>query len=274
MRHRRVATIATVALAGTVMAGCSGMDRLGTAPTPDCTVASDGHVVELEFAQAANAATITAVGVGRGLPPRAMIVALATAWQESKLHNIDYGDRDSLGLFQQRPSQGWGSEEEILDPRYAATAFYEHLERVPEWESMRVTDAAQTVQRSAFPEEYEQWADDSAAMVDAFTGVTPKALRCVQVERPGEGVSTSDLGRALSLDWGESAEYVEIDGGIAVSVSSVEDGWRYASWLVAHSTERGIATVEFDGRRWHAESGEWETPEAAGDDATVIATVH
>src|SRR5690554_4916402 len=90
------------------------------------------------------------------MPHRAVVVALAAAMQESGLRNLDYGDRDSLGLFQQRPSQGWGSPEQVTDPEYAASAFYRSLGRVDGWEGMRVTDAAQAVQRSAYPEAYQR----------------------------------------------------------------------------------------------------------------------
>jgi hypothetical protein len=93
---------------------------------PDCTVEADGRV-GLDRDQMANAATITAVGVRLGMPDRAMVVALATAFQESKLRNLPHlgvnNDHDSIGLFQQRPSQGWGTEEEIADPRYASEQF-------------------------------------------------------------------------------------------------------------------------------------------------------
>ena len=109
----------------------------------------------------ANAATIAAVGIRRQLPDRAIVVALATALQESKLENLAGGDRDSVGLFQQRPSQGWGTPEQIRDPRYAAEPVLHRAAEGQGWEEMRVTEAAQRVQRSAFPEAYEKWADES-----------------------------------------------------------------------------------------------------------------
>ncbi|MGC1206502.1 MAG: hypothetical protein WA880_00950, partial [Ornithinimicrobium sp.] len=104
--------------------------------------------------QSANASTISIVAVQRGLPPRAASIGIATAIQESKLQNINYGDADSLGLFQQRPSQGWGSEEEILDPVYATNAFYDVLIEVEGWQDGEITEVAQTVQRSAYPDAY------------------------------------------------------------------------------------------------------------------------
>lgn len=110
----------------------------------------------LDGEQMGNAATVTAVGKDMGMPDRAVVVALATAMQESGLRNLDHGDRDSLGLFQQRPSQGWGTEQQVSDPRYAAEQFYAALSRVDGWERMRVTEAAQAVQISAYPEAYQQ----------------------------------------------------------------------------------------------------------------------
>ena len=109
------------------------------------------HEVEVSGEQAENASLIAAIAIERGLPARAVSIALATAFQESKLVNIDYGDRDSLGLFQQRPSQGWGTAEEILDPVYSTNAFYDALVQVDGYEDMEITEAAQQVQRSAFP---------------------------------------------------------------------------------------------------------------------------
>ena len=126
-------------------------------PSGGCTLPSSG--VPLTDEQIGNARTIAQVGRDRGLPERAVVIALATAMQESSLRNLDYGDRDSLGLFQQRPSQGWGTPEQVQDPVYAAGKFYDGLVLVPGWQTMRVTDAAQWVQRSAYGELYQQHAE-------------------------------------------------------------------------------------------------------------------
>jgi hypothetical protein len=122
--------------------------------------------------QRENATTIVQVGLALGIPERGLIVALATAMQESSLNNYGHlganNDHDSLGLFQQRPSMGWGSPEQVTDPVYSATAFYSALLRVPGWESMAVTVAAQTVQRSAFPNAYAKWEADATALVQGI----------------------------------------------------------------------------------------------------------
>ncbi len=121
---------------------------------PSCPL--PGSAVTITPEQAGNAAIIAGVAWDRGLSDRAVVIALATAQQESGLRNIDYGDRDSLGLFQQRPSQGWGTEAQVQDPVYAAGIFYDRLVTVPGWDTGRLTDVAQTVQRSGFPEAYQK----------------------------------------------------------------------------------------------------------------------
>ena len=120
-----------------------------------CLVA--GSSLTLTTEQVSNAIAIAGVARDRGLPERALVIALATAQQESRLRNLDYGDRDSLGLFQQRPSMGWGTEAEVQDPVYAAGKFFDHLVQVPGWETGRLTEVAQAVQRSGYPEAYQQW---------------------------------------------------------------------------------------------------------------------
>src|SRR3546814_9427515 len=119
------------------------VDRgFGPLPGSDgCQVEVDGQKVELGRGQTENAALIAAIGVRRGLPARAVSIALATAYQESKIINIEHGDRDSIGLFQQRPSQGWGTREEIISPYYSTNAFYDALEKIDGYEEMRITEA-------------------------------------------------------------------------------------------------------------------------------------
>ncbi len=129
--------------------------------------------------QLKNARTIVQTGQKLGLQPRAWVIALSTAMQESKLVNLgDLGasnDHDSLGLFQQRPASGWGSPPQINNPEYAATAFYKALMSTPGWESMSVTDAAQAVQVSAFPDAYAQWEQQAGDIVSGLYGFGPYA---------------------------------------------------------------------------------------------------
>jgi hypothetical protein len=153
-------------------------ENRGVPPVPGrCTIA--GLSMTLTAEQVANAATIARVGRDRGLPERAIVIALATAQQESRLRNLDYGDRDSLGLFQQRPSAGWGSEAQVQDPVYAAGKFYDHLVGVPGWQTGRLTEVAQSVQRSGFPEAYEQWGDMAKKLAAAQISELPDRISCV-----------------------------------------------------------------------------------------------
>lgn len=140
-------------MAAAVLVGVA-WNQGATPPSGACTLPGSGVSVTPE--QIDNARTIAQVARDRGLPDRAVVIALATAQQESGLRNLDYGDRDSLGLFQQRPSQGWGTETQVQDPVYAAGKFYDWLVTVPGWETGRLTEVAQAVQRSGYPELYQQ----------------------------------------------------------------------------------------------------------------------
>jgi hypothetical protein len=151
-----------------MLTGVTSGQGSGSASAATClpgVTVGDGGRVKLSPAQRRNAETIIAVGRKMHVGPRGQEVALATAMQESRLRNLSGGDRDSVGLFQQRPSQGWGTPAQIHKPRYAARQFYQHLKRVRGWKGMQITDAAQTVQRSAFGGAYAQWAGMAAALV-------------------------------------------------------------------------------------------------------------
>jgi hypothetical protein len=145
---------------------------------PPCTVAVDGHTYGIDREQAANAQTINQAAASLGLPHHAVTVALAAAFQESTLHNLAHGDRDSVGLFQQRPSQGWGTPTQLLDTAYASDAFLRALSRIPGWASMPVTEAAQRVQHSATPNAYAKWEGEARALARAVTGEVPGGLSC------------------------------------------------------------------------------------------------
>src|SRR3982750_4972901 len=187
--------LVTLLLCVALVAGLAGLVRQGVGPLADregCRARVGGGGVDLSTEQAENASTISAVAVRRGLPARAASIALATAFQESKLRNLDHGDRDSVGLFQQRPSQGWGTAAQIRAPYYAANRVYDELQKVHGYQQMRITEAAQKVQRSGFPEAYEDHATDARALASALTGYSPAAFSCVvhaggslSAQRPG-----------------------------------------------------------------------------------------
>lgn len=224
-----------------------------------CTVQADG-TVKLDADQMANAATIAAIGMQRQMPEQAVVVALATAYQESGLRNLAHGDRDSLGLFQQRPSQGWGTPEQIRDQRYAANRFYKALKKVRGWERMEVTDAAQAVQRSAYPKAYQKWADESQVLARALLGEATGAVACTVGRTPvmrGQAAA-AELTRGLTLDWGlpDAGAVAELTD-VTVPAADARDGWRYAHWLVSHAPDHGVKRVRFDGLEWNADNGRW-----------------
>lgn len=245
--RRRLALVlaATVVTAGTVAVvhsmrpsqpvGC--IADVGTARYP------------LDLEQAANAATIAAVGRRLGMPDHAVTVALAAALQESKLHNIAYGDRDSLGLFQQRPSQGWGTPSEVLRPDYAAAAFYRGLARVPGWQTLAVADAAQAVQHSAGGYAYAAWAAEARDLARVLTGEVPHGLVCHYAA--ADGAAASPTGR-LAAELGVA----DVDRPLAG-----HQGWLVASWLVAHAPAYGIVEVTYAGLQWRNSVQGW-TPAA------------
>jgi hypothetical protein len=131
--------------------------------------------------QVRNAKQIVRTGERLKMPPRAQVIAVATALQESKLENLGHlgarNDHDSLGLFQQRPSSGWGSPEQVTNPDYAAEQFYRGLAQVSGYQDMPLSAAAQTVQVSAFPDAYAQWEKMAADLVLAAHGAGRHAGR-------------------------------------------------------------------------------------------------
>jgi len=157
------------AAAALLLAGVAACGSSGSAPARCAATAPGEASAVLDVEQTQNAATIAVVGKRLGLADHAVSVALATALQESKLRNLNYGDRDSLGLFQQRPSQGWGPPAKILVPRLAAAAFYTRLRSVPGWQTLPVADAAQAVQHSASAAAYAQWETEARLLARTLT---------------------------------------------------------------------------------------------------------
>ncbi|MEV4332216.1 hypothetical protein AB0K02_17060 [Streptomyces sp. NPDC049597] len=256
---------------------------------PRCVVRTSqdgGTSYELSAEQADNAATISAVGTTRGMPQRAVTIALATALQESALRNIEHGDRDSLGLFQQRPSQGWGTPEQILDPVYAAGKFYDHLAEVPGYSRLPLTVAAQRVQRSGFPQAYAKHEPDATLLAAALTGSAAATLTCEAREggRAGDPAKLrSELVRAFGSDVlprggaGRGSAGAQDTTELAVPVASAvaaddgaasRRGWELAHWAVARADVLRIAEVSYGGRVWSTARSEegWreELPGAGG----------
>jgi hypothetical protein len=198
--------------------------------------------------QAQNASIIAAVAIQKGLPDHAVTVALATAFQESQLQNLTYGDRDSVGLFQQRPSEGWGTTAQIEDPVYAATAFYDHLIQVQGWETMPVTEAAQLVQHSASPDAYAQWESEARSLAKAFTGEEPEGIACHLDGFGGHAPPPSALTTAAATELGAPSLGVQVD---------TQRGWQVAAWAVAHAYNYHVTSVTFEGRQWTPSAASW-----------------
>ncbi|MDF9875785.1 hypothetical protein [Cellulosimicrobium cellulans] len=267
-------TVAAVGVGGVVVA----LNRLDdeTPVAERCAATADGRTWYLSVTQADNAALVAGTAVRRGLPARAATIGLATALQESRLVNIDYGDRDSVGLFQQRPSQGWGSVEQIMDPVYSANAFYDVLETVEGYEGMEVTVAAQTVQRSAFPDAYAQHEPRSRAWASALTGWSPASLTCdlapvAATEVPADGDPAQPFRDRLVRDLGDGAQVSPFDGGDGSTVqldasglpAAGDDGgpdrsaWAVAQWAVATADATNVVALEVGDRRWSREDSTW-----------------
>lgn len=297
------ATVVLAALAGYLtvqyLTGSRGASR--------CKVVSgkgDGASYEFTAEQAVNAATISAVGTTRGLSERAVTIALATALQESGLRNLGHGDRDSLGLFQQRPSQGWGTEAQILDPAYAAGEFYEHLGKVPDYAGLPLTVAAQRVQRSGFPDAYAKHEPDATLLAAALTGRAAATLTCEG--RPGTRPGGPDAVRAaLVRDFGRevvqtagakvrtmattpsgaatpsplsstapsarSTMTIPVPAKSSASGTRVQRGWELAHWAVANATALRIERVSYAGREWTAgmSGSQWRPAGGKGTTETV-----
>lgn len=226
-------------------------------PAPGCTVAVAGTSFDLSTEQARNATTIAVSAAALGLPDHAVTVAVATADQETKLRNLPYGDLDSLGLFQQRPSQGWGSAAQVQDVHYAATAFLRRLARVPDWMSLSVAQAAQAVQHSASGAAYARWETQARVLAQAMSGEVPAALRCVFT--PTAPLDVAGLQRAA---------HIEVPGALGAPLATAQAGWRQAAWLIGHAEVAQIRTVAYAGRRWTARSGRWSKDASAGSVVT------
>ncbi len=263
--------VAAVALTGAYVV--SQQDVRVPFVSDTCRVYSGKDVVRIDPDQLTHAATIAAVAARRSLPPRAATIALATALQESKLRNIAYGDRDSVGLFQQRPSQGWGKPAQLSDPRYATARFYDHLVKVPGWQRMRLTDAAQAVQRSGHPELYQKWEDEARTLAAALWGQEVGAVTCQlrqRQQRAGDKLPRA-LVDELALDVGKLSVASRTDEDTAVLTVAVGGGsksslgWRTAHWFVAKAQEYGIEQVGYAGIVWTAESGTWKPDKSAPD---------
>lgn len=217
-------------------------------------VGATSHSLKPE--QAFNAALIAGIAVHRNLPPRAASIAIATAIQESGLRNLDYGDTagpDSRGLFQQRPSQGWGTQEQVMDPVFATNSFYDRLVKVTGYADMPITEAAQKVQISAFPQAYADHAEEARAFASALTGFSPAALDCIlrQPVAAGDPIAVQAAAAAVFGD-----QQSQVNGRQLQLQAAGETGWAKAHWAVASAKALNIESVSYSGLQWQR-SGGW-----------------
>ncbi len=283
----------------------------GLGPLPDpkhCLAKVDGYTVEMSTEQAENASIIAAVAERRGLPARAISIAIATAYQESKLRNLDSGDRDSVGLFQQRPSQGWGTVKQIRNPYYATNAFYDALVKVDGYQYMEITKAAQEVQRSAFPDAYAAHERDGRTIASAMSGYSPAAFTCTadavdlaSQDITGSGLTPraetvrADIHKAFGdlpmggfepggVTTGHMTGSAHYEGRAVdvffrpVSADNTRAGWVLAQYLVANASRLAIAHVIFDAKIWSAGSksgGGWRTfdPNLSGNETAATKAI-
>jgi hypothetical protein len=267
--------LATVAV---VLAVVLSLKRVTTPFSPPaCQATAGGTTFEVTPEQMANAATIAGISVKRHLPARAATIALATARQESKFINVDYGDRDSLGLFQQRPSQGWGTAEQVRDPVHATNAFYDALVKIDGYRTMEITEVAQKVQRSAYPEAYADHEPEGRVLASALTGHSPAALTCRLDDafRPGGTAGLQRYEQALKAEQA-AVRATAVTGvpGVRLAVSDRTLAWSVAQWSVGSAERFGVARVYVDGRVWdHREpdSG-WRASSEGGSGVVVLFT--
>lgn len=272
-RRRRGRGLLTVVLLVAVLVGASAgvvaWLRALNPPVvvPQCQAALDGTDWYLTPEQADNAALLTGIALQRGLPARAATIAIATALQESGLRNLDHGHLDSLGLFQQRPSQGWGTAEEVRDPVHATNAFYDALVKVAGYQEMPITEAAQAVQRSAFPDAYAQHETRARAWASGLTGYSPGAVTCTLPDATDADVAAVQA--RVERDLGLTATATGPDAAGATTVTVDARGlpggdaqperlaWAVAQWAVAVAEPLGLTEVRVGDQAWSRSSGAW-----------------
>lgn len=215
--------------------------------SPGCRAVVAGNEVSFSPEQMANAATIAGVSVKRGLPARAATIAITTAIQESKLRNLTYGDRDSLGLFQQRPSQGWGTTAQVQDAVHSSGTFYDALVKIQGYENKSITKVAQQVQRSGYPEAYADHEGEGRVLASVFTGQSPAGIGC-RLNEATTGAPAAKLAKAIQRESGLAA--TPSGRQVTVSAPTPTAAWSAGSWAVAHADAEGITVVTVGSQTW------------------------
>lgn len=216
--------------------------------------------------QASVAATMVGVVLKRGLPERAAILTVTAAWQESKLRNIaaGSGDLDSVGVLQQRPSQGWGTAQELADVATATQRFLDALLKVPNWQTEPAAEVIQAVQISAEGALYAQHESKSTAMVKALIGALPAGVSC-RFEAPDRVAAPTAVAELVARELPVAAPQVS---GANVTVPGAS--WATAAWFVANADRLGIDSVAYSARTWTRADG-WSDSAAVA--SAVVATM-
>lgn len=251
-----LAVIAALVATGVSLLASSNSSVSVWQPPEGCQVNIEGQVAAVDYEQAINVSVIVGESLRRGLPARAATIALTTAYQESNLYNLDYGDRDSLGLFQQRPSQGWGSEEQIMDPWYSAGAFYDALVKIQDWQMSDINDTAQEVQRSNHPQAYRKHEPNARIWASALTGYSPMSVTCI--DRSQNPANPDALTQHLTQIFGESIQ-ITTDGSYLVEVTAPDEttGWALAQLSQLWSRDAGITAIRYGDNSWKLSGEEY-----------------
>jgi hypothetical protein len=219
---------------------------------------------DLDLDQAQVASTVVGVVLRRRLPERAAVLTLAAALQESKLRNIPAGegDRDSVGILQQRPSQGWGTAAQIADVHYATGKFLDAVVKVPNWQADSLATVVQSVQFSADGTAYTKHEQQAQQIADALVGANPAGVNCT-FGKPSKVATGAVVAAALTTDLPVSTPSAT---GRTISVPGA--GWATSAWLVCNANRLGIDSVAYSGKRWTPAHG-WTTYSAAGTDSVT-----
>lgn len=268
MKRRLTLAVILVLVAGLGVVAWQAYGYLYARFTPErCTVANPaGEPVALTREQSRMSSIIVAASFQAGLPERAATVALATAYQESGIRNLDYGDRDSLGLFQQRPDPrfDWGTAEQIMDPWYSSLRFYEELVKFKKWESTDINDQAQKVQRSGHPQAYRKHVPNATALAATLRGSQQAAVTCVSFAEP---VANPDpIIEVLKPVPGVT---VRTDGNqLLITADDDAHLWAAVHLALLNTYEAGVSVVEVGDQRLET-NGTWRTTERRVDGAVL-----
>ncbi len=254
-RRRRRGVVVLVVVALVAVGGWFGARFLyASVVNPTCTITAGGMTETFDPEQTANAALIAALAIKRELPPRAATIALTTAFQESKIRNLRYGDRDSLGLFQQRPSQGWGTEKQILDMVHATNAFYDALVKFKGYQTADITTIAQKVQRSGFPEAYRDHEGQGRVLASTLTGHSPAGLTC-RLDAAKTSVAPDRVVGDLAQQMGITSVRTGAHD-VVVTAPNETLAWAVAHWGVARADQYGATRVAIGDRVWDRSKGD------------------